>query len=427
LTFRIFNVILFNINMLDTIWRHLFFFGRGIIMAIKSGGGLLNRRLGTFLLLLIVPVICCTGCATVEKRLDIRFYPPPPTPPKIQFLKAIYSSNDVAKSSKFQSFVTGALDEKGFSKPYGVAVHEGIIYICDSRAGMVTKIDLANEGFDRIHDQGAGKLRRPINLDIDRDGTVYVADIALQQIMVYSKSGKFTKAFGAKDQFKPVDVAIFGDKLYVLDIGDNEVEVLDKKSGELLGAFGEPGGEEGQLAKPTNLAVDREGNLYITNTLNCRIDKFDADGEFVLSFGQCGDNLGSFVRPKGIAVDDNGFIYVVDAAFENVQIFSPETELALFFGGSGGPDVPGSLWLPAGIALDKSLVPFFESIHHPDFMVEYLILVSSQFGPPHITIYGFGEAREGTPLEKGEVRTFEEEGELKSGNIPQDVGEAPQR
>jgi sugar lactone lactonase YvrE len=371
------------------------------------------------LILIIVPVFWSGGCATVEKKTALRFYPPPPTPPRIQFLKAIYAAGDVKQSSKFESFVTGAIEQEGFQKPYGVTVHEGIIYVCDSRRGAIIQIDLANQKFETIRDQGAGKLRRPINIEIDTDGTRYVADVALQQVMVYSKTGKFIRALGAKDQFKPVDVALFENKVYVLDIEDHEVEVLDKKTGALLQTIGEAGGEEGQLAKPTNLAIDREGSLYVTNTLNCRVDKFDPDGAFVFSFGQCSDNLGSFVRPKGIAVDENGFIYVVDAAFENVQIFSPETELALFFGGPGGPDVPGSLWLPADVSLDKSLLSYFAPMHHPDFMLEHVILVTSQFGPSHVTIYGFGEAREGTPLARGEIEAYEdEELELKSGNVP---------
>ncbi len=389
-----------------------------MIVSRLPGYGCRRRRM--FLLPIFIGLVLFSGgCATVEKKTELRFYPPPPTPPRIQFLQSIYAAKDVKKSSKFESFVTGAIEQESFQKPYGVTVHEGIIYVCDSRRAAIIQIDLANQTFQTLEDKGAGKLRRPINIEIDADGTRYVADVALQQVMVYSKTGKFLRALGVKDQFKPVDVALFGNKLYVLDIEDNEVEVLDKKTGELLQTIGEPGGEEGQLAKPTNLAVDGDGYLYVTNTLNCRVDKFDPDGAFVFSFGQCSDNLGSFVRPKGIDVDDNGFIYVVDAAFENVQIFSPEAELALYFGGPGGPDVPGSLWLPADISLDKSLVPHFSTIHHPDFMLEYLILVTSQFGPSHLTIYGFGEAREGTPLARGDVSAYEEkELEVKSGSIP---------
>jgi hypothetical protein len=243
--------------------------------------------------------------------------------------------------------------------------------------------------------------------------------------MIYDKSKRFIKAFGASKQFRPVDVAVFQDRLYVLDIEDHEVEVLDKQTGEFIDVIGEPGGEEGQFFKPTNLAVDREGNLYVSDTVNCRVQEFDREGNFLLSIGRCGDEPSEFARPKGIAVDEDGFIYIVDAAFQNVQIFTPEGEPALFFGGGGGFDVPGALWLPAGIALDKSLIPVIDSIRHPDFEVKYLILVASQFGPPYISIYAFGDARPGTPLAKGDIEAYEEEEKEKEpSRLPQDVDES---
>jgi len=384
----------------------------------------MRRRLIRCLIVLLIPVFWGAGCAPVKPRLETRFYPPPPSPPRIQFLKKISSSEDVETHSKFEAYVTGHVERRRFIKPYGVAVHEGVIYVCDTRGGDLVVIDMVNQTYERFNAQGAGALRRPINVAIDDKGTKYVADVALKRIMVYDQSDRFIKSFGEQGQFKPVDVAVSKDKLYVLDIEEHEVEILDKNKGELLGTVGEPGAGEGQLFKPTNLTLDREGNLYVTDTLNCRIVKYDPQGDFVFSFGECGDNLGSFVRPKGLAVDENGYIYVVDAAFENVQIFTPEGELALFFGGPGAADVPGALWLPAAIVLDKSLLPVFDSVRNEDFLVQYLVLVTSQFGPPYINVYAFGEARKGTPLSKGEVRAYDEE-ELKpdSADIPRDVKE----
>ena len=53
--------------------------------------------------------------------------------------------------------------------------------------------------------------------------------------------------------------------------------------------------------------------IYVTDSLNCRIQVFEADGQFQRVFGSAGDGPGHFSRPKGVAVDRAGHVYVVDA------------------------------------------------------------------------------------------------------------------
>ena len=368
------------------------------------------------------------GCMPKRPELGTRYFPPPPEPPRIQFLKRISSSRDVEPHSEFQAFVVGGVKAKRFGKPYGIAVHDGVIYVCDAQLGTVVTIDLIHKKFDWLHDRGRGNLERPIQIAIDRDGTKYVSDYARHQVLVYDAENKFVRAFGDEKLFKPIGLAIYKDRLYVADTRDHEIEILDKKTGEPLGVIGEPGLEEGQFYHPTNLSVDKDGNLYVTDTINFRIQKFDSDGNFLMAFGEAGDVVGNFSRPKGNAVDPNGFIYVVDSAFENVQIFTPEGEVALFFGGWGDALVPGALWLPAGICItrDAKLMKYFEPVHHKDFLVDYLILVTSQYGPPYINVYAFGKAREGTPLARGEgekgYRAPEKKDVPAAGKVPPAAG-----
>ena len=98
--------------------------------------------------------------------------------------------------------------------------------------------------------------------------------------------------------------------------------------------------------------VDKDGNVYISDTLNNRIQIFDADGKFISMFGKAGDAPGTFQRPKGIAIDSDGHIWVVDASQCNVQIYDKDGHLLAFFGYGGG--LPGQFGLPAGIAIDKN-------------------------------------------------------------------------
>ncbi len=76
---------------------------------------------------------------------------------------------------------------------------------------------------------------------------------------------------------------------------------------------GGEGAGSGQFSRPRGIAVDKKGNIYVADTGNARIQKFDSDGEFIASFGKSGTAEGEMKEPNGIALDDTGNIYVTDA------------------------------------------------------------------------------------------------------------------
>ncbi|MEN6641406.1 MAG: NHL repeat-containing protein [Armatimonadia bacterium] len=82
------------------------------------------------------------------------------------------------------------------------------------------------------------------------------------------------------------------------------------------------GTEEGAFRGPRGLAVDAEGNLFVADTRNSRIQKFDRNGQFVTAWGERGAGDGEFVAPVDIAVDAAGSVYVVDAERACVQVFA---------------------------------------------------------------------------------------------------------
>jgi DNA-binding beta-propeller fold protein YncE len=110
--------------------------------------------------------------------------------------------------------------------------------------------------------------------------------------------------------------------------------------------------QPGEFAKPTNVAVDQDGNIYVSDTWNNRIQVFDADGNFIRTFGKGGDGPGYFARPKGIAIDSDGHVWVADAVQDRVQVFTPEGRLLIWMGGHGL--YPGQFQSLAGITIDKN-------------------------------------------------------------------------
>jgi len=107
----------------------------------------------------------------------------------------------------------------------------------------------------------------------------------------------------------------------------------------------------GSFSLPTGVALDKDGNVYVTDTLNNRVEIFDADGGFIREFGKPGDGAGHFARPKGIAVDRDGHIWVTDEVQSRVQVFDKEGRLLLFMGERGW--YPGQFQALYGIAADN--------------------------------------------------------------------------
>ena len=141
-----------------------------------------------------------------------------------------------------------------------------------------------------------------------------------------------------------------------VDTGADQVKVFDADSFKLLRAIGTAGKKHtltdpGTFSDPTQVALDGDGNVYVTDMLNNRVEIFDADGQFMSEFGKAGDGPGFFTRPKGIAVDSDGHIWVVDQAENRVQVFDREGRLLSYFGELG--PYPGQFSAPYGIAIDK--------------------------------------------------------------------------
>ncbi|MBE0624298.1 MAG: hypothetical protein IH606_05740 [Burkholderiales bacterium] len=347
--------------------------------------------------------IVCTlallaGCAATPSKAPAQnqavFYPRPPDAPRIQHLATYASARDLETGEAgggLKDFLLGEEKlEEALVRPYGVAIFDGKIYVADSRAPGLAIFDLRARKFSLMTGSGSGRIQRPINISIDADGTKYVTDTARNQVLVFDRGENFLAAYGVKGEFKPVDVAIAGERLYVVDIEHHEVQVRDKRSGSLLFKFGRSGTDESQwLHQPTNLAIGRDGDIYVVETGNFRVARFTPEGKFVRHYGEAGQAPGQFARPKGIAIDRAGRMYVGDAAFQNVQIFDHDGRVLMAFG-QPVENSPG-LNLPAGVAIDYDNVPLFRRLADPKFSIEYLILVVSQFGPNQVDVFGFGK------------------------------------
>jgi len=167
---------------------------------------------------------------------------------------------------------------------------------------------------------------------------------------------RFLSAFGSEGtgngQFKaPRGIAIDAEgNIWVVDAGNNRVQKFNG-SGEFMLKFGSEGKGNGQFIFPTDIAIDAEGNIWVTDTGNNRIQKFNAKGEYLSQFGSEGKGNGQFIFPTGIAIDAEGNIWVADTTNYRVQKFNFWGGYLTKFGSKGAGE--GQFNSPHGIAIDS--------------------------------------------------------------------------
>lgn len=334
------------------------------------------------------------GCSPTPVRLDTGtvFYPSLPGTPRLQYLTAITSEEDLGvERNRFREFVTG-IDESVMvvARPWDLDHTPGKLYVSDKTFRRIVIVNLEDKRIELVDNRAGGELSNPGGIFVDTAGYKYIADRDRGEVLVFDQTDRFIRVYKAGGEFNPTDVVVFGDRVFASDVSTESIIIFDRSSGEVTDAIGRQGEAEGTFRFPTHLTIDDAGNLYVTDFLNFRVQKFDVNGNFVRTIGEPGDFPGAMPRPKGIAVDRDGHLYAVDSAFEIVQIFDIQSGDALMPFGKFG-SINGGTWLPAGVHVDYDNLAYFSEYIDPNFRAEYLIYVTNQAGPFKINVYAFGE------------------------------------
>lgn len=352
-----------------------------------------SRRVTTYITM-VVSFFLLSGCLTTNPKKDTNFafFPPQPELPRVQYLTTLRGSDDISPpKSKFDKFLTGENKKQFIDKPYGIAMHDSKLYVCDTNA-TVFVFDYKMKRFNRLLGaKGTGALVEPMNIGIAENGYKYVADTVRGQVVAYDDKDFFVKAYGKSDGWKPVAAVPLDERLYVADIKNKAVKVFDIKSGKLTKTIGKTGPSEEQLEKPLTLAFDSNKILYVVDANRFEVVKYDRDGHYLGTISGHGKSVGRLARPRGIAIDKENRIFVVDAAFNNVQIFHESGQVLLPFGWGGRRK--GTFYLPAGIGIDYDNIEHFREHISPDFEVDFLVFVTNQFGGNSINVFGFGKRK----------------------------------
>jgi uncharacterized protein (TIGR03663 family) len=180
-----------------------------------------------------------------------------------------------------------------------------------------------------------GQFQRPRDLAIAPDGSLYIADTDNHRIQHLSPSGEVLNTWGSFGDAvsgmapggtfnQPWGIALAPDgSVYVADTWNHRIQKFNSE-----GRFLEMWGVFGQAETPTafwgprDVAVDIHGRVYVTDTGNKRVVVFDSNGQFLTQFGSAGLGLGQFDEPVGVTVSPDGMVFVADTWNQRIQSFT---------------------------------------------------------------------------------------------------------
>jgi sugar lactone lactonase YvrE len=261
--------------------------------------------------------------------------------------------------------------------PYGVGVDsKGLVYVADQKMGAIFIFNTETRDVQLIKNNVDAKFAWINGVAIDDNDRLFVSDGQLGHVLVFNPEHK-QEGMIREGMVAPNGLAIDTENrlLYVVDTDQDQVLVYDADSYKLLRRIGKAPTKKhtltspGDFAKPTNVALDSEGNVYVTDTLNDRVEIFDAAGIFISTFGKNCDSTGCFQRPKGIAVDADGNIWVADSVMDRLQIFNNKGEVLMAIGSHGNR--PSQFSDMVGLGYDKKRNRVFTTEQYPGRMQEF--------------------------------------------------------
>jgi DNA-binding beta-propeller fold protein YncE len=292
-------------------------------------------------------------------------WPPPPAVPRYMYLGDLRgesnrpqgSTQQKSLLSRFFSALVG-LGSKAipvtdlFRPQHGVVDKNGRIYVTDPGRQAVFVFNEVTSDFSVWNKNGQDiPFISPVSITLI-DDEVLVTDSDQGLVFVFNQLGEIIDRIGKGKLIRPTGITYSTStkRIYVSDTDDHNIKVFNR-AGELLETIGSKGAGAGQFNRPTYLKYNKN-KLYIADSLNARVQVINLlDNSFEV-IGHRGLYIGNFSRPKGIALDSDGNIYITESYYDHLLIFNPEGKLLMSIGGSGQD--AGQFSQPTGVWIDHN-------------------------------------------------------------------------
>jgi RHS repeat-associated protein len=248
--------------------------------------------------------------------------------------------------------------------PDGLVFSEGSLYVLDTGDSRVVQFSPSGTYLGQFGSKGSGsgQFNEPAGIAVNSStGYLDVADPANARIEEFSPAGRFLTQWGTASPSHPPNtpvglaVGATGTLLVSDPFGDKVSSWAPPEAGAAhlayASQFGSLGSGSGQFSSPGAMAIDGEGNEWVTDFGNNRIEKFSSKGIFIAAFGTKGTGNGQFNGPEGIDINQStGYIYVADSGNRRIEKFSSAGTFIAAFGSTGS----GELKYPDGVRLDSA-------------------------------------------------------------------------
>jgi DNA-binding beta-propeller fold protein YncE len=322
----------------------------------------------------LIAVLLLAGCATAPTEMyyfpegrtpDAELvWPGPPAAARLSYAGELIGEQNFRRAAgaeegaavrvlRWIAGVAGANDRaRQLLRPQsGMVDSRGRILVTDAGREAVLVFD---ESATRLGvwdeaEPGRGFLS-PVGIAGDGAGGYLVADADIGHLVRLDGDGSPSGDLGRGILVRPTGLCRdpVAREIFVADSGTHDIKVFDEQ-GSLLRTLGHRGADAGEFNAPTHMSF-ANGRLYVTDTLNARVQILSPAGEPLGTIGQRGLFVGNLVRPKGVTTDRDGHVYVIESYYDHVLVFSDNGELLLPIGGTG--KAAGQFFLPAGAWTD---------------------------------------------------------------------------
>jgi outer membrane protein assembly factor BamB len=195
------------------------------------------------------------------------------------------------------------------------------------------------------------------------NGAIWTIEGETNRILMFSPEGAFREAWGGpgpgEGEFAfrlESDGGIYGDlgfdpdgNLYVLDSGNYRVQKFDRTR-HFVTAWGSQGSGNGQFQAPVTLAVDAQGNIYVGDDGRGDIQQFASDGTYLATIARRGEGQGETECLPDFGVDAAGTLYLPDCHRHQIQVFAADGTYLATWGSEGKGE--GQFTFPVAVAID---------------------------------------------------------------------------
>ena len=206
------------------------------------------------------------------------------------------------------------------NRPHGIVIYGDKVYVSQFDGKRVNVYDIKGNYIDQFGNHGiqSEAMSRPTGLTVShKNGDIYVCDLDKDVVFVYTNELKYKVSFGKSKLYRPLDIALTQDRIYILDEGNPCVHIFNTDLSYLHSIVSR--GSDGQVGYSYFFTLDIESNILISDLESHVINVFTDEGELIDEIGKGSD---IFYYPRGIVIDIMNRIFVVDNKEEgSLKIF----------------------------------------------------------------------------------------------------------